>query len=269
MRLFKQMTEKINDSKINQILEEAALRYNTRAFIEDDPICIPHQFVVKEDIEIAGFFAAILAWGQRKTIIAKSYQLLGLMNNKPYDFLMHASDNELKAFRFFKHRTFNGDDFLAIFNGLRMIYKHHGGLEKLMESGFKEKDAWQAIAKLNRVMFSYPHLSRSRKHISNPETGSAAKRLHMYLRWMVRKDKNGVDFGIWKGISPAQLLCPLDVHVAHTARKLGLLNRRANDRKAVDELTVNLRLFDQTDPVRYDFALFGISKYENTNLLTG
>lgn len=264
MKLILQMKENTNDSKIKQILEEAVLRYNNKAFIEDDPICIPHQFEKKEDIEIAGFFAAILAWGQRKTIIAKSNQLLGLMNNKPYDFLVHATDNELKAFQYFKHRTFNGDDFLAIFNGLRMIYQHHGGLEKLMESGFKEKDAWQAIAKLNQVMFSYPHLIRSRKHISNPETGSAAKRLHMFLRWMVRKDDSGVDFGIWRSIPTSQLLCPLDVHVAHTARKLGLLNRRANDRKAVDELTTHLRFFDEADPIRYDFALFGISKYENT-----
>jgi uncharacterized protein (TIGR02757 family) len=259
------MKESLNHNKIRQMLDEAALRYNTIAFIEDDPICIPHQFDMKEDIEIAGFFAAILSWGQRKTIIAKSKQLLDLMSNKPYDFLLNASDKELKAFQSFKHRTFNADDLLAIFNGLRMIYKYHGGLEKLMETGCQEKDTWQSIIKLNQVIFSYPHLNRSRKHISNPETGSAAKRLHMFLRWMVRKDNKGVDFGIWKGIAPAQLLCPLDVHVAASARKLGLLNRRTNDRKTVDELTANLRLFDPVDPVRYDFALFGMSKYETTN----
>ncbi len=243
-------------------LDEHLHKYMHAAFVLDDPICIPHQFTHKEDIEIAGFFAAILSWGQRKTIISKANALMELMDGTPHAFLMHATEQDLKRFQHFRHRTFQPDDFYAIFNGLRMIYLHHGGLEGLLTRAFREKDAWHALGMLHETLFSYPHLPRSRKHISNPATGSACKRLNMFLRWMVRPDEAGVDFGIWKGISAADLLCPLDVHVANTARKLKLLNRKLNDRKAVDELMTVLRKFDPQDPVKYDFALFGMSKYE-------
>lgn len=248
--------------QIKNRLDEAVTRYNHAGFIQDDPISIPHQFAQKEDMEIAGFFAAILSWGQRKTIITKANTLMNLMDGKPHDFLMHASEPELKRFRHFKHRTFQPDDLFAIFNGLRMIYIHHGGLEGLFTNGFREKDAWHALGKLHQTLFSYPHLPRSRKHISNPQTGSACKRLNMFLRWMVRCDVHAVDLGLWKGIPASALLCPLDVHVANTARKLKILNRKPNDRKAVDELMAVLRKLDPNDPVKYDFALFGMSNYE-------
>lgn len=248
--------------QLKQMLDEAAASYNNARFIAEDPISIPHQFSKKEDIEIAGFFAAILSWGQRKTIIAKADSLMNLMDGRPHDFLMHATEQELKRFQHFKHRTFQPDDLYAIFNGLRMIYRHHGGLEGLFVAGFREKDAWHALGKFHHILFSYPHLPRSRKHISNPHTGSACKRLNMFLRWMVRADVHAVDFGLWKNIPASVLLCPLDVHVANAARKLNILNRKANDRKAVDELMAVLRKLDPLDPVKYDFALFGMSKYE-------
>ncbi len=246
--------------QLKYLLETAVEQHNHTGFVANDPISIPHQYKMKEDIEIAGFFAAIMAWGKRSTAISKCKSLLDMMGHEPYRFLETASPNELNALSRFKHRTLNGDDVATLINSLRMIYLNHGGLEEVFTQGFREKDAWQALINLNKVMFGYPHLSRTRKHIPNPEKGSAAKRLNMYLRWMVRKDEKGVDFGIWSGISPAQLLCPLDVHVAKTARRIGLLERSYNDRKAVDELTCNLRLLDPTDPVRYDFALFGMSK---------
>jgi uncharacterized protein (TIGR02757 family) len=247
--------------RVKPLLDEAVSRYNNTGFIADDPISVPHQFSKKEDVEIAGFFAAIMAWGQRKTTITKSRELMTMMGNQPYAFLQNASAIELKALLHFRHRTLNGDDVLGLIEGLKMIYSHHGGLEQVVTHGFRKADAWEGLINLNRIIFSYPHLGRTRKHISNPETGSAAKRLNMYLRWMVRSDDQGVDFGLWKSIQPAQLLCPLDVHVAKTARALGLLDRKPNDRKAVDELTANLRLLDPEDPVKYDFALFGLSRF--------
>ncbi len=256
-----------NLRELRPVLDEAYETYHKPVFIQDDPISIPHLFTKKEDIEIAGFYAAIFSWGQRKTIIAKSKELLSMMENKPHEFLIGASANDLKAFCHFKHRTFNADDFYAIHHGLKMIYREHGGLEKVIGQGFKTQDAWHGLISLNKIIFSYDHLPRTRKHISNPETGSACKRLHMFLRWMVRKDTKGIDFGLWKDIPPAQLLCPLDVHVANTARKMGLLHRKQNDRKAVDELTDTLKTLDPDDPAKYDYALFGLSRYPSGIIL--
>ncbi len=244
-------------------LDEAYLRYNSSDFIHDDPIQIPHMFTRKEDIEIAGFLAAILAWGQRKTIINKSKELMQRMDFEPYNFIIHASEREFEVFQDFKHRTFNGDDCQTIMVALAHLYKDYGGMEQLFTQGFQKGGAYAALHAVFDFIFSFPHLKRTYKHIARPSQGSAAKRINMFLRWMVRSDNMGVDFGLWKGISSADLICPLDLHVGRAARKLGLLQRKHNDWKAAVELTENLKLFDPHDPVKYDFALFGASMYDD------
>lgn len=238
-------------------LEESYERFNNPGFIPYDPICIPHQFNKKEDIEVAGFLTSLLSWGQRKTIISKSHELMDRMDNKPFDFLMNAKGRDFIRFENFKHRTFNGDDCLTILQALQHIYTHCGGLEVVFTNGFSQGGAFTAIENLYQVIFSLPHLPRTRKHIARPSSGSAAKRINMFLRWMVRNDGKGVDFGLWKSISSAQLICPLDVHSGNVARAAGLLQRQQNDWKSAEELTANLRVFDSGDPVKYDFALFG------------
>ncbi|MFZ4464200.1 MAG: TIGR02757 family protein [Bacteroidales bacterium] len=227
-------------------------------FIPDDPISVPHSFRQKEDIEISGFLTAILSWGQRKMIIQKANNLMIRMDRAPFDFVMHASLHDLKQIQGFVYRTFNETDCLTIIEALRNIYSHHGGLESVFTKGFENQDAFHAIQNVHDLIFSYPHLKRSQKHIANPASGSAAKRLNMYLRWLVRPANCGIDFGLWKSIHPAQLICPLDVHSGTTARKLGILRRKQNDRRAAEELTAALRMFDQEDPVKYDFVLFGL-----------
>lgn len=246
-------------------LDEMVEKYNSPGFIPNDPISIPHQFTRKEDIEISGFFTAIFSWGQRKIIIVKSLELMNRMDNNPYEFITNAKENDLKQLKGFNYRTFNETDLLTIVNALKMIYLYHDGLENIFTLGFQENGAVGGISKLNDTIFGYPHLPHTRKHIANPKTGSAAKRLNMFLRWMVRNDAKGVDFGLWNQINPADLICPLDIHSGNTARKLGLLTRTTNDWKAALELTHNLRQFDKLDPVKYDFALFGlgVSDYFN------
>lgn len=247
---------------IKAFLEDRYQRYNSLAFIEDDPIQIPHQYNFKEDIEISGFLTAILAWGQRKTIISKAKLLMQMMDNQPYAFLTQAVENDFSHFLSFKHRTFNGDDCQTILLALSKIYQQGSGLEQIFTEGFLKGGAYHAINFLSQQILTYPHLSRTQKHLARPSEGSAAKRINMYLRWMVRKDENGVDFGLWKGIRPDQLICPLDIHSGRMARKLGLLHRNNNDWKAAIELTAKLSTFDPIDPVKYDFALFGTSIYE-------
>jgi uncharacterized protein (TIGR02757 family) len=227
-------------------------------FIPNDPISIPHSFKQKEDIEISGFLTAILSWGQRKMIIQKANNLMIRMDRAPFDFVMNANVNDLKQIQGFVYRTFNETDCLTIIEALRNIYFYHNGLESVFTNGFENQGAFQAIQNVHDLIFSYPHLKRSRKHIANPASGSASKRLNMYLRWLVRSDDSGIDFGLWKSIHPAQLVCPLDIHSGNTARKLGLLHRKQNDRRAAEELTAALRLFDCEDPVKYDFVLFGL-----------
>ncbi|CAN5334609.1 TIGR02757 family protein [soil metagenome] len=247
----------IND--LAGFLEEKYDKYNRIDFIESDPVSIPHQFSKKEDIEIAGFLAATIAWGQRVTIINNANKMMKLMGNSPYDFVMSAKAKDLKHFDGFVHRTFNSVDAAFFIKSLQNIYKNHDGLEK----AFSKPDCMQAINNFRELFFSieYPH--RTGKHVSNPAENSSAKRLCMYLRWMVRTDKRGVDFGIWnKKLLPFHLMCPLDVHSGNVARKLGLLKRTQNDWKAVEELTINLRKFDANDPVKYDFALFGLGVFE-------
>jgi len=245
---------------LKAFLDEKYLKYNNTSFIETDPIQIPRQFSEKENIEIAGFLAATIAWGQRKTIINNSLKLMKWMDNNPIDFLLNASENDYKPFLDFKHRTFNGEDCVFFIKSLRNIYLNHGGLEEIFSHGSSVREG---LINARKVFFSTEHPTTSNRQFSNVEKKSAAKRLNMYLRWMVRKDNNGVDFGIWNKISPSQLYLPLDVHTANVSRQLGLLTRKQNDWQAVEELTGKLREFDPNDPVKYDFALFGLGAFEN------
>jgi uncharacterized protein (TIGR02757 family) len=247
------------------LLNQAHDRYNTPEFIQDDPISIPHQFSEKEDIEIAGFFSALIAWGRRAMIMKNANRLMDLMDRQPFRFVMEADEEELMRLDDFVHRTFNGIDARALVLALREVYQHHGGLEQIFSEKIKSTDAnvyagiIHAREKLTSVA-DFPQ--RTHKHLANPAKGSSAKRINMYLRWMVRDDKRGVDFGIWKRISPAQLLCPLDVHTGNVARELGILSRKQNDWKAVVELGEVLSRFCPEDPVKYDFSLFGLGVYD-------
>ena len=248
----------LNDVKL--FLDRKVEQYSTREYIALDPVSIPHLFTKKEDIEISGFLAATIAWGQRPTIIKNAKQLLQWMENSPHDFILNFKSSDLKPFKKFVHRTFNGDDCKYFLKALQHIYRS-GGFEKIfmeqINNGVKE-----AIIHTRRTFFSQPHLLRTEKHFSNPDAGAAAKRINMFLRWMVRRDPHGVDFGIWKNVSSSVLICPLDIHSGRVARKLGLLDRKQNDWKAAEELTTNLRSLDVNDPVKYDFALFGLGAFE-------
>ena len=246
---------------LKDYLDQLADYFNRPAFIPSDPVSIPHRFSRREDIEIAGFFAAILAWGQRKTILSKLQDMLQRMDHRPYDFVMNHSDADLKGLEGFVHRTFCDGDLLCFIAFLKQVYQQGGNLEKAFFPVPDERpDAvFHALVRLRKLFIeSVDFLPRSRKHLSSPETGSACKRLNMFLRWMVRKDSAGVDFGIWDSIKPAQLICPCDVHVERQARILGLVSRAKADWAMAEELTANLRKLDPQDPVRYDFALFGL-----------
>jgi len=244
--------------ELKEFLEEKYHQYNTPSFIELDPVSIPHQFIKKEDIEIAGFLSATIAWGNRKMILRNANRLMTLLEGSPYDFIMNASEGEFELPGNFVHRTFNSTDLTYFLKALRNIYRNRGGLEKIF-STFKSEDTLQpAIHELNRIFFELPHEKRTERHVSDPFKGSAAKKINMFLRWMVRNDNRGVDFGIWTSISPSILSCPLDVHSGNVARSLGLLKRKQSDAKAVAELDMVLRSFDRKDPVKYDFALFGL-----------
>lgn len=247
---------------IKDLLEEKTAQYNNRSFIPDDPICVPHMFSKKQDIEIAGFFAAMIAWGNRKSIVKNAKRIVELMDETPYEFIKEASPKEIKRLSVFVHRTFNGDDMMEYVKALRKLYAKHNSLEHYFLKDSPEVDRITLFRKEFVKGIKSVHAIR---HISNPETGSAAKRINMYLRWMVRNDKAGVDFGIWKNISPSTLRLPLDVHTGNTARKLGLLTRKQDDAKAVAELMQVLRTFDPLDPVKYDFALFGLGVFEKFN----
>ncbi len=229
-------------------------------FIAHDPVSIPHAFTKKQDIEISGFFAAILAWGQRQTIINKCKELLNWMDGSPYDFILNHQEEDLRRFLNFKHRTFNATDALYFIEFFRIFYKNHASLEEAFSPFMKEgQNVEPALVGFQHLFFGleeYPE--RTRKHVASPERNSACKRLNMFLRWMVRKDGKGVDFGIWENIQPSQLVCPCDVHVVRVARKLGLITRKQTDWKTALELTQNVIAFDPVDPVKYDFALFGL-----------
>jgi uncharacterized protein (TIGR02757 family) len=247
-------------AELKAFLDEKADTYNVPGFIANDPISIPHRFSVKQDIEISGLFAAVLAWGQRITIINKCTELMSWMDNAPYDFMLNAKEDDLKPFVEFKHRTFNGTDCLYFIYFLQGFYSKHESLEEAFVQGeYSSADTGNALTQFYDRFFSLPdYPPRTRKHIQNPAKKSACKRINMFLRWMVRRDDRGVDFGIWKRISPAQLVCPCDLHVDRVARKLGLISRKQTDWQTAIELTEGLRKFDPQDPVRYDFALFGL-----------
>ncbi|MFA8436275.1 MAG: TIGR02757 family protein [Marinifilaceae bacterium] len=255
--------EGLTPIELKEFLEEKFDLYNRESFIQTDPIQIPRAFSRKEDIEIAGFLAASIAWGQRPTIIRNGRWLMEQMNHQPYQFLMDATEDDLQKFSGFKHRTFNGEDCVFFLKSLRNIYQNHNGLEGVFLTGLELGEGMKgALAYFRKIFFEIEHQQRTTKHVSNVEKKSSAKRLNMFLRWMIRSDQRGVDFGLWKGISPAELYIPLDVHSGRIARKLGLLQRKQDDWPAVEELTQNLRAFDPTDPIKYDYALFGIGAFE-------
>jgi len=252
---------KLTHSELKSFLDEKYDLYNRETFIETDPIQIPKAFSKKEDIEIAGFLASTIAWGQRPTIIKNAKKLMQWMDEAPHDFVMNAQASDLEIFAEFKHRTFNGEDAIFFMQSLQNIYKNHGGLENVF-SKQNNGDAKDSIANFREIFFSIDHPQRTEKHVSNVLKKSSAKRLNMFLRWMVRNDKRSVDFGIWEKISPADLYLPLDVHTGRVGRKLGLLNRKQDDWPAVNEITNFLRQLDPNDPVKYDFALFGLGIFE-------
>lgn len=252
----------LTKEELQSYLDFKVEQYNTTNFIETDPISIPHQFTVKEDIEIAGFLTATIAWGNRKSILKNANRLMQLLDNSPYDFVVNHSAKDLQELENFVHRTFNGKDLQYFITALQNIYNNHNGLEGFFSSHAKKESLQPVIHEFKKIFFSLPHLSRTEKHISDPAKNSAAKRINMFLRWMVRNDHKNVDFGLWENIKPSQLSCPLDVHSGNTARKLGLLKRKQNDARALLELDHALRKMDPDDPVKYDFALFGIGVFE-------
>ncbi len=263
------MLFKGSGADLKDFLDSKVEKYNRQTFIKDDPVSIPHQFKDRRDIEISGLWASILAWGLRSTIILSCNRLFALMDNAPYDFIVNHHENDLKRFLNFKHRTFNPTDTLYFISFLREYYEHHESLEEGFATGMKPEDisVEAGLIHFHNLFFSLDHApSRTMKHISTPTRKSACKRLNMFLRWMVRKDSSGVDFGLWMNIRPWQLVCPLDVHVDRVARCLGLIERKSSDWKAALELTHNLKLMDSKDPVKYDYALFGLGVIEKYGL---
>jgi uncharacterized protein (TIGR02757 family) len=258
------MPETKQGNNLKAFLDEKVRAYNRPAFIADDPVCIPHLFTKKQDIEIAGLFAAVFAWGNRTTIIQKSRELMERMDMQPHAFITQHSISDLKRLEGFKHRTFMADDVFYFVEFLHHHYAQHDSLETAFTKWMDKKDATieKGLIGFKRYFFSLEHLRRTQKHISSPEQNSSCKRLCMYLRWMVRRDKQGVDFGIWRTIQPAQLICPIDLHVARVAKRFGLMHRKQPDWQAAIELTEHLRNFESKDPVKYDFALFGLGVIE-------
>lgn len=251
----------MKEKDLKAFLDKKVDLYNQPSFIKNDPIIVPHSFSKKQDIEIAGFFAAVFAWGNRTTIVNKAKELMQLMDNKPYEFCLHHNSADLKRLSDFKHRTFNYTDLLYFIS----FFKQHYSKNKTLETAFSRhgKTAEEMLTGFHHYFFSLEHVpARTKKHIATPERKSSCKRLNMFLRWMVRQDDKGVDFGIWKKISPSQLICPIDVHVSRVAKRLNILERKQTDWQAALELTNYLRTLDCNDPVKYDFALFGLGVME-------
>lgn len=247
---------------IKDFLEEKVAIYNNPDFIESDPIYIPHQYTKKEDIEVSGFLTATIAWGNRQSIIKSALKLCSIMGNSPFDFVMNHKEYHLEKLDGYVHRTFNATDARFFIQSLKNIYKNEGGLEGIFSVNASPTSIIPALIRFHQVFFSIPHPGRTIKHVSDPAKGSSAKKINMFLRWMVRSDNKGVDFGLWKAVAPAILSCPLDIHSGNVARKLGLLKRKQNDIRAVVELDDVLRSMDKEDPVKYDFALFGLGVFE-------
>lgn len=250
----------MTESELKDFLDHKAEQYEKPIFLESDPIQIPHQFTQKEDIEIAALLVATIAWGNRKSIIKSSEKLLEIMNHSPFEFVTNYSEEQAKDLKFV-HRTFNSEDLDFFFRALQNIYQN-GGMELAFSHHNSIPGIKGRIIHFRDAMISTDHMSRNAKHLSNPERNSAAKRLNMFLRWMVRSSSKGVDFGLWKSISASELYLPLDVHTSNNARKLGLVSRKQDDWKCLEELMLKLRSFDPEDPVKYDFALFGLGAFE-------
>lgn len=246
-----------------EFLDFKVEQYNRPEFIETDPVQIPHLFSKKEDIEISGFLTATISWGNRKSILKNANFLMELLDHSPYDFVMQHSKADLEKLHRFVHRTFNGMDLTYFIKAFQHIYRQYDGPENIFSKHSNKYSLQPAIHEFKEIFFELPHEKRTEKHVSDPLKNSAAKRINMYLRWMVRNDKNNVDLGIWNSLSASQLSCPLDVHSGNVARKLGLLKRKQNDAKALAELDKSLRKMDPLDPVKYDFALFGLGVFEN------
>lgn len=252
-----------NKITLKSFLDEKVDFYNRKEFILSDPISIPHLFDKKNDVEIAAFLTATIAWGKRAMIIASTKNMMNLMNNAPYEFIKTAKSTELARLNAFVYRTFQPADLLYFVHALKDIFSRYESLENCFKYHYeKSQNIKTMLSDFHDDFFSLNNPGRTSKHVSNTKTGAAAKRLNMFLRWMVRKDNRGVDFGLWNFIPQESLLLPLDVHTARVGRKLGLLERKSNDWKAVEEITNQLRLFDPTDPVKYDFALFGLGVFE-------
>lgn len=257
------MNTPLTYKELKDFLEEKVLLYNNSTFIEADPIKLPRQFTKKEDIEIIGFLVATISWGNRKSILKSGDKLVSIMGNSPSDFIKSYTKNNQKFLSGFVHRTFNEFDLHYFILSLQNIYKNHKGLETVFAENSTSTSTQLAIHEFKKKFFELPHEQRTQKHVSDPNKNSAAKRINMYLRWMVREDTTGVDFGLWKSIQPSALSCPLDVHSGNIARKLGVLERKQNDGKALSLLDHALRKFDANDPVKYDFALFGLGAIEH------
>lgn len=253
----------INHKDLKSFLDEKYLQYNNTKFIKSDPIQVPHSFSIKEDVEISAFLTSTISWGNRKVIIKNAKKMMILLDESPYDFILNHSDNDLKSFDTFVHRTFNSLDLSYFIKALKYIYIEHGGLESIFSNNCLNDSTQNSIHIFKNIFFKLPHDTRTTKHVADPYNGSSAKRINMFLRWMVRNDNNGVDFGIWKNIPTNFLSIPLDVHTGNVARKLGLLNRKQNDAKALTELDSKLRELDPVDPVKYDYALFGLGVFES------
>ncbi len=251
----------MTNQELKEFLDAKVVQYNNPKFIESDPIQIPHQFSKKEDIEIAAFLIATIAWGKRQMIIKNAHKMMEIMGNSPYDFVLNHQEKDLQNIQFV-HRTFNAIDFTFFIKSLQNIYENHKGLEAVFSLFPSDENHKQTIHNFKNVFFEIPHQQRTTKHVSDPMKGSASKRINMFLRWMVRHDNSGVDFGLWNAIPMSKLSCPLDVHSGNVARKLGLLNRKQNDWKALEELDTSLRKLDAKDPSKYDFALFGLGVFE-------
>ncbi len=248
--------------RLKKLLDSRVEKYNQPEFIASDPIFIPHSFSRKEDIEISGFLTATMAWGKRSIIISNAKRLMALMDHAPFQFVEQHLPKDRLRFKGFVHRTFNYDDLNYFLSSLQNIYLNHGGLESVLGADELELNVKDALARFRAIFFELEHLPRTEKHLSNPYRNSSCKRLNMFLRWMVRNDNQGVDFGIWQSIKSSQLSCPLDVHSGRVARKLALLTRKQDDWKAVEELDTALRAMDPDDPAKYDFALFGLGVFE-------
>ena len=257
------LKNEIDRAHLKSFLDEKASLYNTRSFITTDPIQVPHQYSLPEDIEIAAFLTATLAWGRKASIISSARKLLSLMPGGPFQFISGAEEADLERFLPFVHRTLNGFDCIYLLGALGRIYREYGGLGQVFQDAYEQNgDVRRAIIRFREILFKHGDPGRTAKHIPDISRNSAGKRINMFLRWMVRRDRQGVDFGIWERISMQDLYIPLDVHSGAVARKLGLLSRKQDDWKAVEELTGRLREFDPADPVRFDYALFGLGSFE-------